>query len=213
MIIDDDDGPEDGDVSASAHVAGTAYRETITSVDGFTRGPNGKVKFNKDTKKRRREAAAGEDVEMADQELTIEAKKPKRRAELKLGHEFKAKVSFTGILGILTTNKHLFLCRKPEVMLRRKALTHMHTCHCLKPRKKDVAGMLSWVLRGQSNRNNHDFHVAMLMRCYHCQTMFASSTRSLIIHTRSGLGVSRRGLPSSSLGASIPLLPDRELVM
>ena len=99
MIIDEDDGPEDEAVSPSAHVAGAAYRENITSVDGFTRGPNGKVKFNKDTKKRRREAAASEDVEMADQESTAEAKKPKRRAELKLGHEFKAKVSCTGILG------------------------------------------------------------------------------------------------------------------
>ena len=103
MIIDEDDGPEDEDVSPSAHIAGSAYRETVTSVDGFTRGLNGKVKFNKDTKKRRREAAASEDVEMADQEMTVEAKKPKRRAELKLGHEFKAKVSCTGILGFYNT--------------------------------------------------------------------------------------------------------------
>lgn len=75
-------------------VAGTAYRETITSADGFTRGPNGRVKFNKDTKKRRREADdAGEDVEMADGEATGGKRSDKRRADSRLGHEFKAKVS------------------------------------------------------------------------------------------------------------------------
>lgn len=77
---------------ASTDVAGTAYRESITSVDGFTRGANGRVKFNKDTKKRRRENdEAEEDVEMADGD---KGKKSKRKSsEVKLGHEFKAKVN------------------------------------------------------------------------------------------------------------------------
>lgn len=72
-------------------VAGTAYRETLTSVDGFTRGPGGRIKFNKDTKKRRREnAIEDEDVEMVETEpARIGGKK---KSDVRLGHEFKAKV-------------------------------------------------------------------------------------------------------------------------
>lgn len=92
MIIDEPDAETAGADAASTDVAGTAYRESMTSVDGFTRGPSGRVKFNKDTKKRRREndEADVEDVEMADGEGTN--KKNKRRTEVKLGQEFKAKV-------------------------------------------------------------------------------------------------------------------------
>lgn len=92
MIIDEPDAETAGADAASTDVAGTAYRESMTSVDGFTRGPSGRVKFNKDTKKRRREneEADVEDVEMADGESTN--KKNKRRTEVKLGQEFKAKV-------------------------------------------------------------------------------------------------------------------------
>lgn len=92
MIIDEPDAGTAGADAASTDVAGTAYRESMTSVDGFTRGPSGRVKFNKDTKKRRREneEADVEDVEMADGESTN--KKNKRRTEVKLGQEFKAKV-------------------------------------------------------------------------------------------------------------------------
>lgn len=92
MIIDEPDAGTAGADAASTDVAGTAYRESMTSVDGFTRGPSGRVKFNKDTKKRRREndEADVEDVEMADGEGTN--KKNKRRTEVKLGQEFKAKV-------------------------------------------------------------------------------------------------------------------------
>ncbi|KAG6845310.1 hypothetical protein H0H87_011160 [Tephrocybe sp. NHM501043] len=92
MIIDND---QDSDVDARSSIAdveGTAYRESMTSVDGFTRGPNGRVKFHKDTKKRRREELEAEDVEMADVETGPGAtKKNKRKTEPKLGHEFKAK--------------------------------------------------------------------------------------------------------------------------
>ena len=78
----------------AANAAGTAYRESITSVDGFTRGRNGRVKFNKDTKKRRRENEdLNGDVEMADGELN-NGRKSKRSFDKQLGHEFKAKVSF-----------------------------------------------------------------------------------------------------------------------
>jgi ribosomal RNA-processing protein 12 len=93
MIID---GDMDEDTEERAtDVAGTAYRESITSVDGFTRGPNGRIKFNKDTKKRRRDEDANQDVEMADvDELASgnRSKKPKKKVDPKLGHEFKAKV-------------------------------------------------------------------------------------------------------------------------
>ena len=92
MIIDDSD--DEGAAAADVEdVEGNAYRENLTSADGFTRGPNGKIKFNKDTKKRRREnEEADGDVEMADGEVQ-KAAKAKRKAEPKLGHEFKAKVS------------------------------------------------------------------------------------------------------------------------
>ena len=93
MVIDDSD--DDADAGAGEEdVEGNAYRETLVSVDGFTRGPNGKVKFNKDTKKRRREnEGADEDVEMVDADGQQKAgKKTKRRTDPKFGHEFKAKV-------------------------------------------------------------------------------------------------------------------------
>ncbi len=89
MVIDNSDsdvsdGADEGDV------AGVAYREALTSADGFTRGPGGRLKFNKDTKKRRRENA----IEDADVEMDeAGAGKPgKKRSEVKIGHEFKAKV-------------------------------------------------------------------------------------------------------------------------
>ncbi|KAJ3546583.1 hypothetical protein NM688_g5502 [Phlebia brevispora] len=89
-IVIDASGDGD-DVSMEEDVAGVAYRETLTSVDGFTRGPNGRVKFNKDTKKRRREADEADDIEMADADQSAGRKAEKRRSEPKLGREFKAK--------------------------------------------------------------------------------------------------------------------------
>ncbi|KAJ6587164.1 armadillo-type protein [Mycena vulgaris] len=93
MIIDEE-GEDAGQPDAAVDVAGTAYRENITSVDGFTRGANGRVKFNKDTKKRRRDNEDLDgDVEMGDGEAGAgKFKKAKRRTtEPKFGHEFKAK--------------------------------------------------------------------------------------------------------------------------
>ncbi|KAG1904253.1 armadillo-type protein [Suillus fuscotomentosus] len=93
-IVINEDEESDIEVSsrkAAKDVAGSAYRESMTSVDGFTRGPNGRIKFNKDTKKRRRENEDEDgDVEMADGATTT-PKKHKRPAEPKFGHEFKAK--------------------------------------------------------------------------------------------------------------------------
>lgn len=92
MIVDDE-GADDAETAGQQDVAGTAYRETITSVDGFTRGLNGRVKFNKDTKKRRRENDEMEDVEMADGEAPVaKSKKNERKPNIKFGQEFKAKV-------------------------------------------------------------------------------------------------------------------------
>ena len=96
MIIDADyDSGASSGAHATAEIVGSAYKESLTSVDGFTRGPNGRIKFHKDTKKRRREnEGAEQDVEMADGEVqeTGKAKKNKKTSEIKLGHEFKAKV-------------------------------------------------------------------------------------------------------------------------
>lgn len=76
-------------------IVGNAYKESMTSVDGFTRGAGGRIKFNKDTKKRRREEIErDDDVEMADAENISAGKKSKKigKSEPRLGHEFKAKV-------------------------------------------------------------------------------------------------------------------------
>jgi len=92
-LIIDSDSDDEANAQEATDVAGTAYREKITSVDGFTQGRNGKIKFNKDTKKRRLDEANMEDVEMADvDESTSKSKKMKKKSsEVKLGHEFKAK--------------------------------------------------------------------------------------------------------------------------
>jgi hypothetical protein len=140
MLIDSDSDSNVRDVErAGTDIAGSAYRESITSVDGFTRGPNGRVKFNKDTKKRRRENNETEDLEMGDAEGgSAKSKKNKRKSEVKLGHEFKAKVTYfcnswwDGELNML-------YYRTPEVMLKRVAWILMHTCHCLRLRRKEGA--------------------------------------------------------------------------
>lgn len=90
MIIDESES-ENADGANEEDVAGVAYREAITSADGFTRGPNGKIKFNKDTKKRRHEAMEADDVEMGDAEES-RGKGQTRKVAKSLGHEFKAKV-------------------------------------------------------------------------------------------------------------------------
>jgi len=95
LIIENE--PTDTDMGGPGEedVAGVAYREQITSVDGFTRGPKGQVKFNKNTKKRRAEEAQDGDVEMADGSTvdtpSAEPKKKKRTEPVRLGQEFKAK--------------------------------------------------------------------------------------------------------------------------
>lgn len=95
MVIpaeESDSDVEAGVRKAAKDVAGGAYKESLTSVDGFTRDSKGRVKFNKDTKKQRRENEDEDgDVEMGDETLTSD-RKNRRRPEVKLGHEFKAKV-------------------------------------------------------------------------------------------------------------------------
>jgi ribosomal RNA-processing protein 12 len=99
MVIDESKSEGPFPKAAATDVAGTAYRECITSVDGFTRGPKGQVKFNNDTKKRRRDNAdIGEDVEMMDGDTGSGKGKNKRRSDIKLGHEFKAKVKSSALV-------------------------------------------------------------------------------------------------------------------
>ena len=91
MVIDS--SSSDNDAAAGEDVAGTAYREQLISADGFTRDARGRVKFNKDTKKRRRENAADEDVDM---DLNVDSsgvkeRPAKRRSGEGIGREFKAK--------------------------------------------------------------------------------------------------------------------------
>lgn len=106
MIIDEDTDSDDdaGGARAQEDVEGTAYREAITSADGFTRGPNGRIKFNKDTKKRRRENRdeGDGDVEMGDADGKTAARPGKKRTEDKLGREFKAKVSLLNARSVVS---------------------------------------------------------------------------------------------------------------
>ncbi|KAH8119547.1 NUC173-domain-containing protein [Phellopilus nigrolimitatus] len=95
MLIDT--GDSEIEVDEDARLGGAAYRETLTSVDGFTRDQRGHVKFNKDTKKRRRDAedaGENEDVDMVDAGAgtgTDKNRKLKRKSSVKIGQEFKAK--------------------------------------------------------------------------------------------------------------------------
>ncbi|KAF9453999.1 NUC173-domain-containing protein [Macrolepiota fuliginosa MF-IS2] len=100
MVIDDDSNSGNDNEAAEGgdgeeDVAGNAYKESMTSVDGFTRGPGGRIKFNKDTKKRRREDNDNDDdIEMADGENVSAGRKKsknKEKNEPRIGHEFKAK--------------------------------------------------------------------------------------------------------------------------
>ena len=93
MIIEDGDGADDETMEVEEDVVGTAYRDSIRSIDGFSRGPNGRVKFNKDTKKRRREELEGEteDIEMGD--VTVNTgRKSKKNSPEKVGKEFRSRV-------------------------------------------------------------------------------------------------------------------------
>jgi hypothetical protein len=139
MIIHDNDTDADAtEVLVAGDVAGTAYRETLTSVDGFTRGPNGRIKFNKDTKKRRREEDAM-DVDVDPQEKSLGKHKKTKKDESKFGHEFKAKVS-NGLdkwTGKLTA--YLFhLCRRLRVMSRKAQYSPTPTCRLLKLQRQDI---------------------------------------------------------------------------
>lgn len=149
------DSSSESDEAASnkrvgADVAGSAYRESITSVDGFTRGPNGRVKFNKDTKKRRRENEEIEDVEMGDAELASgKNKKHKRKPDQKLGHEFKAKVSHRNHCYEIIA-EHLSLYRKPGVTSKKVVWIRTPTCPCPKLQRKEVAET-RWALRAKDD--------------------------------------------------------------
>jgi hypothetical protein len=133
MVIGKDDEEEE-DVNME-DVEGTAYRESMTSADGFTRGSHGRVKFNKDTKKRRREADGGdEDVEMADSQ-SAHPRKEKRRSESRFGQEFKAKVRVL-LFFRLYSPYDLWFNRKLAEMSKREASTRTHTSHCHKRQRK-----------------------------------------------------------------------------
>ncbi len=137
MIIDNDNDDSSGE-NMGEDVVGTAYREAFTSADGFTRGPNGRVKFNKDTKKRRRENN-DEDVDMADGEAGTGGRGAKRRSEVKFGQEFKAKV---GIEPFCLVHADL-LFRKLVEMSKRQGSIHMPTSPCRKRPKRKVATSVS----------------------------------------------------------------------
>jgi len=100
MIIDDDNSDSCAPQSKSKpeYIDANLYKESLTSIDGFSRGLNGKIKFHKDTKKRRHEEMSEGDVEMAETTVEEGANKSKRRHEVRVGQEFKAKVRCAKLL-------------------------------------------------------------------------------------------------------------------
>jgi hypothetical protein len=152
MVIDSDDDSDNDAVQPNGppaeDVAGNAYKESLTSVDGFTRGPNGRIKFNKDTKKRRRENEDMEDIEMADVAPPLSAKKQKKKVDQpKLGHEFKAKASpffeLAYHIWFLTASKTY---RKLEVISKRAAWILTRTFHSLRQLRRTAERMAGLVL-------------------------------------------------------------------
>jgi hypothetical protein len=145
MVIEDKGEEEQ---AGGEDVVGTAFRDQMTSADGFTRGAGGRVKFNKDTKKRRRENAE-EDVDMEDVGAAAKERPGKRRSEVKLGHEFKAKVS---VLWFVCGPKcgDLNACgRKREAMSKRAAWTHMRTSRSNRRQKRATGAVASaWRVSG-----------------------------------------------------------------
>src|SRR6202043_1242704 len=144
MIIDGESDGDDEKTPAEKVPEGNAYLESMVSVEGFTRGPHGRVKFNKDTKKRRREQENLDgDVEMENIESSAKSKQIKPRKGLKPGHEFKAKVSsdFPSSVerscSIPSRNN-----RKREVISREGVLILAHTYRSLKLRKRLVVAVM-----------------------------------------------------------------------
>jgi len=90
MIIDEEESSDEEEEEAEEDVAGTAYQEQMISADGFTRGPKGQVKFNKNTKKRRAEEDAM-DIDIDESKPASKQSKAKRQEVVKLGQEFKAR--------------------------------------------------------------------------------------------------------------------------
>lgn len=153
MIIDDSDGSANEtshihkEGSKDEDITGKAYKESMTSADGFIRGQGGRLKFNKDTKKRRREDM-DEDVEMADGENTGTGRKKKEeKKELGFGHEFKAKVCMA-LLKTLNDLFFKFLSREPEATSRSKEWTHMVISRCRMQLSERKAGNALESLQG-----------------------------------------------------------------
>ncbi|KAF5325080.1 hypothetical protein D9619_009645 [Psilocybe cf. subviscida] len=95
MIIDDRDSDDEAAKNA-AQPSRHPFREDLTSVDGFTRGANGKTKLNEDSKKRRREENATMDTGMSDVEPMTTKAKEKDESEFR--HGFKSKRLPTHVL-------------------------------------------------------------------------------------------------------------------
>ena len=96
--------------SAPDAVEGEAYMDQMISADGFSRTATGAVKFHKDTKKRRAmEMDQGDDDEP--KSTSLKDIKGRRPRVVKLGREFKAKVSFLRRFKS-ATNSHGEECRR-----------------------------------------------------------------------------------------------------
>jgi ribosomal RNA-processing protein 12 len=111
MIVADSDSDLDVAViegkkrpSLNDALAGAAYKETLVSVDGFRRNPNGTIKFHKDTKKQRKEEIDMDvDMDMDPEDAAgnkrsgVGPQRTPKKKPAKIGQEFKAKVSILSL--------------------------------------------------------------------------------------------------------------------
>jgi ribosomal RNA-processing protein 12 len=93
LVIQESDG-EAGDASSTdaARGAGNAFLAAQRGVDGASRDARGNLRFNKNTK-RVREAEREDEAMELDQLVGEKKERKKRREVVKLGEEFRAKVS------------------------------------------------------------------------------------------------------------------------
>lgn len=107
MIIEDsdDEGAATSQADARA-VSGGAFISAMTSTDGATRDAKGALKFNKNTKRAREAEKEAEAMELdelvGDKDRIREKLKKKAKKEvIRLGEEFRSKVSYNKLKSLL----------------------------------------------------------------------------------------------------------------
>ena len=94
MIIEDESSPEPESAPSARQMEGNAYMASQTSAHAASRNTRGDLKFARNTK-RTREAERQEDAMDLDEVMGTDKPKKKKQQVVKLGDEFRAKVSMS----------------------------------------------------------------------------------------------------------------------